>query len=688
MKRISHYTLFILFIISIKGKAQIITTFAGNGTPGYSNASPANAAELNNPYQVAVAPNGNIYISDISNNVIRMVDPAGSLISVAAGTPNTPGYSGDNGPASSALLSGPTALTFDASGNLYVADGDCIRMINTSGIITTIAGQGLASDAYSGDNGLATAAMLAQPVDLAFDASGNLFIADMANHIIRKIDHTTGIITTVAGTPQTSGYSGDNGQATSATLNFPTAIAFDASGNLYIADRANFIIRKVNTAGIITTYVGVNSLGCGFAGDNGPAVSAQFCNPAGLTFDAAGNLYVTDEGDAVIRMITPAGTITTVCGANIGGTFSGYNGDNGLPQNAQLNNPYRITFDSKGNYFIPDAGNSVIRKVCVETDSVTGYIRDTLGNAVTAGKVYAFKQQVNHPGLFDTLGFTSIAGNGYYAFSGVIGNNYYILAKADTSLLQYRTAVPTYVCSNNYNYFWDSATVINNNPCALSNNSGNNINIIQLRHLTGPGIISGSILPGAGYGTRLAGGGYGQVFGSPLKGIDVKLGKSPGGGCSARTTADANGNYSFTNVPLGSYNIYVDIPNYGMAGILTVTITSANATSANNDYYVDSLMVRIDSSQISGIKKTTELNNVQISLYPNPANDAFYIKTNVVYDNAVIEIYNMLGQKVLAEKLQTNLTCINVSNLNDAVYQVRVINNTATIYQGKIVKQQ
>src|SRR5208282_2064332 len=239
----------------------------------------------------------------------------------------------------------PAYVAIDASGNVYITDvtNDRIREVNRStGIITTIAGNG--TQGFSGDGGLATAAELNEPAGLALDASGNLYIADSENNRIRKVNLATGIITTIAG-DGTQGFSGDGGPATAAELNDPIQIALDASGNLYFADGKNDVIREVNRAtGIITTVAGTGS--AGFGGDGGLATAAEFDMPAGVALDASGNLFIADSGNNRIREVNRAtGIITTVAG---NGT-SGYKGDGGSATAAELRVPFALTFDASGN---------------------------------------------------------------------------------------------------------------------------------------------------------------------------------------------------------------------------------------------------------------------------------------------------------------------------------------------------
>lgn len=661
--------LFSVFILSFATQAQIISTFAGNGTIGYLDATPATSGALNYPYQVAVAPNNDIYFADTYNYLIRKVDAAGNAISTVVGYTNTSGYSGDGGLAANAVLSGPTAITFDGAGNMYFADGSNIRKVNVNDSISTMVGIPGSGSGYGGDNGPATNAFLNQPMDIAFDQNGDMYIADAANHAVRKVDHLSGIITTVAGTPTSQGYTGDNGPATSATLSWPTSVAFDNNGNMYIADRANFVIRKVDAGGTITTVAGINANGCGYSGDGGQASAAEFCNPCGLTFDAGYfNLYVVDEGSSMVRAINMGtGIVTTVAGANINGTLMGYNGDGGASYNAQLNNPIKIAFDAMGNYFIPDQGNNVIRKVCVQTDSITGFVYDTLGNPVTAGKVYAFKLQPLHPGLFDTLGFVNLSPGGYYAFSGVLGNHYFIQACADTSVAAYKTSMPTYLSNSTYNYRWDSAVFINNNPCAIANSTGNDIHLVQLPVLSGPGLIAGNVTALSGFGSRWGAGS--QVLGAPLKGVDVKLGRNPGGNPAARTTTDASGNYSFTNLPLGSYRIFVDIPNYGMDSVLSINLTSGNSQSLGNNYYADTFQVFVDTSSAGTGIHAVAVENDAFVPYPNPAHDFLMIELKSA-SPVEFTVANLLGETVKKQTLVNGKNKIDLSGLRPGTYLI------------------
>ena len=271
----------------------IITTVAGNGSSEFSgDGGPATSASLTNPFGVALDGTGNLFIADEGSNRIRKVDTSGIITTVAGN--GSSGFSGDGGPAISASLSGPIGVALDGTGNLFFADAgnNRIRKVDTSGIISTVAGDGIFG--FSGDGDPATSASLRDPFGVALDGAGNLFIADRFNQRIRRVDAATGIITTVAGDGPTGigagGFSGDGGPATSASLNSPFGVAVDGAGNLFIADTLNNRIRKVDTSGIITTVAGNGSFG--FSGDGDPATSASLHEPFGVALDGSGNLFI------------------------------------------------------------------------------------------------------------------------------------------------------------------------------------------------------------------------------------------------------------------------------------------------------------------------------------------------------------------------------------------------------------
>ena len=339
----------------------LISTIAGTGESGFSGDSgPAVAAHLSNPSGVAVDDSGNLYIADSGNNRIRRVDSNG-IITTIAGTDDG-GFSGDGGPAVAATLHYPYRVIVNASGDLYIADAfnHRIRRVDTSGIITTIAGTW--GNGFRGDGGPAVAALLRHPRDMAFDGAGNLYIADAGNHRVRRVN-AKGIITTIAGIGE-SRYGGDGGPAVEAPLYFPSAVEVDGAGNLYIADSGSFRIRRVDAAGIITTIAGTGQgfheggLG-GYGGDGGPAVEARMHNPNDLAFDGVGNLYIADNWNHRIRRVDTAGIITTFAGIGEGDS----RGDDGLAVAAGVSAPEDLAVDGAGNLYIADRGNHRVRRV-------------------------------------------------------------------------------------------------------------------------------------------------------------------------------------------------------------------------------------------------------------------------------------------------------------------------------------
>jgi sugar lactone lactonase YvrE len=331
----------------------IIDTVAGGGPDGM----PAIAANVGTPFGIATDSGFNSYIVSRNNPRVFQVNSTG-VLSVVAGN-GTSGFSGDGGPATSASLNHPYGVAVDAAGNLLIADtfNNRIRRVDgTTGIITTVAGNG--TYGFSGDGGAATSASLSSPVGVAVDAAGNLLVADIGNNRIRRVDGTTGIITTVAGNG-TSGFSGDGGPATSASLRAPDGVAVDAAGNLLIADTSNQRIRRVDgTTGIITTVAGNGTYG--FSGDGGAATSASLNSPVGVAVDAAGSLLIVDTGNQRIRRVDgTTGIITTVAGNG----NQGFSGDGGPATSASLNSPVGVAVDAAGNLLVADTFNDRIRQV-------------------------------------------------------------------------------------------------------------------------------------------------------------------------------------------------------------------------------------------------------------------------------------------------------------------------------------
>ena len=359
-KRFITIIVFLSISLSQHIAAQNITTVAGTGATGYNgDGIPATSAQLNGVQGLALDGAGNIYIADISNNRIRKITVSTGFISTIAGT-GTPGYNGDGILATTAQINIPSALAFDGNGDLYFADrsNSRIRKITTStGIINTIAGTG--TGGYNGDGIPATAAQINSPNEVSFDASGNLYIADWLNNRVRKINMTTGIISTIAGTG-TAGYNGDGINAAAAQINGPCGIIFDNAGNIYIAEFGGARVRKIDTGtGNISTIAGTGSFG--YNGDGILATAAQLNGCAYIKFDAAENMFIGDGSSQRVReIIKSTGIISTIAGT---GTI-GYNGD-GIPATtAQLNYPFFILFDQpKCNMYIADYYNNRIRLI-------------------------------------------------------------------------------------------------------------------------------------------------------------------------------------------------------------------------------------------------------------------------------------------------------------------------------------
>jgi len=327
--------------------AGIISTIAGTGVVGYTgNGGPALLATFNQPWGVTYDSSGNLFITDIGNCVVRIVNTAG-IINAYAGNAVC-GYGGDNGPATSANLNFPRGMV-KVGGDLYIADTDNyrVRKVNAAGTITTFAGNGV--NGFSGDGGLATLAEIARPRSLAFHGQ-TVYIGNAGKQRVRSVPLSTGIINTYVGS--SFGYDGDGNPLLSSQFAGIGGLLFDSTGALLIADGGNGRVRKTSS-GAMKTVAG------GYIGDTKPAASASVVGPEAVAFDKSGNYYIAEANGNRVRKVSSAGIITTIAGTGV----NGYSGDGGLGTLAQLSFPLGVAADSSGNVFIADDFNGVIRKV-------------------------------------------------------------------------------------------------------------------------------------------------------------------------------------------------------------------------------------------------------------------------------------------------------------------------------------
>lgn len=346
-------TLFTIYAVAcLAGRAQVVTTVAGTGATTLSgDGGPATAAGVYAPCGTVKDKNGNLYIAENGSNVVRRVNSSG-VITTWAGT-GTAGFAGDGGPAALAQLSNLRGIAIDTSGNIYIMDTQNyrIRKVDASGIITTVAGNGVA--AYAGDGGFATSASFDWCESIAVGIDQSIYIGDQLNHVVRKVG-VNGIISTYAGDGSPFA-SGDGGLATQAGIGTPTSLSIDKNNTLYLS--GDNVIRRVNSNGIITTYAGTGLTG--FAGDGGPAVSAKFDWPDKISLDDIGNLYIYDRFNNRVRRVDTFGIINTIAGDG----FNGFAGDGGPPLLAEFNNVQGLYCSSNNELFISDFDNHRVRKI-------------------------------------------------------------------------------------------------------------------------------------------------------------------------------------------------------------------------------------------------------------------------------------------------------------------------------------
>jgi sugar lactone lactonase YvrE len=319
------------------------TVVAGADSAGLVNGIGV-AARFNHPFGLAVDAAGNVYIADEGNSVIRKMDIT-TQVTTFAGMPGVTGAA--NGVDTAASFYKPFGVATDAAGNVYVADAgnNQIRVITPAGVVSVFAGTG----ASGLGNGSAANATFNSPMGVAVDGSGNVYVADYGNDLIRKIS-TAGTVSTFAGSGATGA---DNGADTSATFNLPESVAVDAAGNVYVADNGNDIIRKITPAGMVSTLAG-----SGMAGSaNGTGTAASFNSPFGIAVDGAGNVYVADAGNNQIRKITAAGVVSTFAGSGAKGA------NNATGAAASFNTPSGVAVDGAGNVYVADENNNLIRKI-------------------------------------------------------------------------------------------------------------------------------------------------------------------------------------------------------------------------------------------------------------------------------------------------------------------------------------
>ena len=365
VEAVTRYKVLLVFCLLVPGLsaatlAGTITTVAGTGQQGYAgDGGPAARAQLNQPFGICVDAQGNVFFADTFNQRIRKIDRQTGLITTVAGN-GKKGFAGDGGPATAANLDEPYGVALDRAGNLFFVDrlSRRVRRVDVrTGLISTVAGTGQAR--FSGDGGPATQAGLVEPNGVAVDPAGrSLFITDVAGHRVRRVDLRGGLISTFAGTGQPR-HDGDGGPAARASIWGARAVALGVEGTVYILEREGNRLRTVDPhTGLIATLAGTGARG--YSGDGGPAAQARFSGPKGLAADRSGNVFIVDTENHAIRWVEPStGLIRTVAGTGM----AGGGGDGGPATRARLDRPHGVAVGPDGSIWIADTNNHRIRVV-------------------------------------------------------------------------------------------------------------------------------------------------------------------------------------------------------------------------------------------------------------------------------------------------------------------------------------
>lgn len=638
-----------VYPLSVKGQ-NIISTAFGTGVAGFAGDSAlARNAEFNAPYGLYISSSGDMYVADYLDRHVRKINANGIVTTIAGG--RTTGPTGDGGPAIGALLKNPIDMCMDRHNNLYITDytTSTLKKINgTTGIITTIAGDTLSGrHEHTGDGGPSVAAHLDGPTGICIDTIGNIYIDD--TYDIRKID-TSGIISTVV-----SG------------LNLAFGICLDRNNNIYIADEWNYVVKKYDAA-LDSVFVIAGTGVPGYSGDSGLAVNAQLWKPKFLALDSAGDLFITDAGDYVVRKIDAAtGKIYTVAGMN---GVQGYTGDGGIATNAEFCLPYGCAMDRKGNIFIADGCDNVIRKINATT-TISGTIyRDTVTTpSFSFFKVLLIKYD-SVTGIISAVDstYTNGKGNSFYTFDAEPSGNYLVKAfitNNDTSGIGY---VPGYSDSSLY---WNTANTV-------SYTSGTpvtaNIYLKKDTLTSGPGFISGSVLLGAGKTT-------GGSVGDPVSGLTIYL-EDAYGKLIKHTVTDDSGKYSFNNLPANSYNIFPE--ELGFKTIpYPVTIGGANLRFEYANFKKTSKYIEPANTGV-----TQPSNAAGISISPNPSDGKFLLQWNNLSSASKIVITDIAGRQMFNKALsaKSGNTVLNMSDLVSGVYFLELSGDNVQIIRKLVIQ--
>lgn len=503
------------------------------------------------------------------------------------------GFGGNGGPATAASLYTPTGTLLLPSGDLLIADlvNHQVRKVSPAGVITAFAGTGIAG--FSGDGGAATAARLNHPYGLATDVAGNIYVADQYNHRIRKIS-PAGIITTVAGTG-TAAYSGDGGPASAAKLSFPNYIYMSSSGDLFVTDNGNHVIRKISVAGTISTIAGNGIPGA--SGDGGPATAARLNYPAGLTMDSYGNLYVAGNVTNNVRKISTSGIITSIAGTGI----AGFSGDGGAATTAQLSMPLDITFNAAGDLLVADYGNNRVRKIA--------------GFAPTGIPVFTGP----HP--------SSIS---YCVTEAVTGYTVDTLMKAnDPDVGQTLT--------------WSLVTPPSHGTAVISYSTlstGGTVTPIGLTYTPTLGYVGADA-----YSVRVSDG----VMADTIS-VNVTMETSPAAGVvSGADTVCQGSTISLSGSVSGTWSTITGMAGVSAGGVVsgitpgadTIALTVSN--SCGSAITLHPVWVRAASDCSAGL---TDVSAPEMVIYPNPGHGHFVMQVKGSSGVANIAIYNIVGQAI------------------------------------------